>query len=112
MIGQSLVEGCTGKVTLEMFNPSEEDIVLHKNMHTALVHPGDIEITEQQEEDGERERFCKEGHKKRAPTRRTPAGMQEYPVRSIKNRKEARPDYCMDIKEFFSLKENPLGEHN
>ena len=33
-----------------MFNPSEEDIVLHKNTHTALVHPVDIEIAEQQEE--------------------------------------------------------------
>ena len=44
MVSQSLVEGSTGKAILEMFNLSEEDIVLHKNTHTALVHPVDIEI--------------------------------------------------------------------
>ena len=35
-IGRSLVEGYSGNVTLEMFNPSEEDIVLYKNTHIAL----------------------------------------------------------------------------
>ena len=50
-IGQSLVEGCSGKVTLEIFYPSEEDIVLQKNRQAALVHPVDIDLTEQQEEE-------------------------------------------------------------
>ena len=51
MIGWSFVEGCSGKVTLGVFNPSEEDIVLYKNTHIALVHPVDIEVTERCEEE-------------------------------------------------------------
>ena len=34
------------RVDLEMFNPSEEEVVLYENTHTALVHPVDIEDTE------------------------------------------------------------------
>ena len=49
MVGRSLEEGCSGKVKLEMFNPSEENVVLHKNTHTAVVHPVDVEDTELQE---------------------------------------------------------------
>ena len=43
MVGRSLVEGGRGKVNIEMFNPSEEDIVLFKNTHSALVHPVEVE---------------------------------------------------------------------
>ena len=64
MIGRSLVEGCSGKVTLEMFNPSEEAIVLHKNTHTALVHP--LETIRAGEE------LCEESHKERTPPRGAP----------------------------------------
>ena len=39
MVGRSLVGGGKGKVNIEMFNPSEEDVVLFKNTHSALVHP-------------------------------------------------------------------------
>ena len=44
------MEGCSSKVIIEMFNLSEENIVLHKNMHTALVLPINIKDTEQREE--------------------------------------------------------------
>ena len=44
MVGRSLVKGCRGKVDVEMFNPSEEDVVLHRNTHTALVHPVEVEV--------------------------------------------------------------------
>ena len=43
MIGRSLVEGGKGRVSMEVFNPSEEDVVLHKNTHSAVVHPVEIE---------------------------------------------------------------------
>ena len=33
MVGRSLVEGGTGRVAVEMFNPSEEDVLLNKNTH-------------------------------------------------------------------------------
>ena len=48
MVGRSLVEGGTGKVAIEMFNPSEEDVLLHKNTHSALVHP--VEVNEGKEQ--------------------------------------------------------------
>ena len=114
MTGWSLVEGCTSKVTLEMFNQSEEDIVLHKNTHTALVDPFDIEITEQQDE----ELREKEKSSVRAVTKREP--LPEELQRVCKNtqydlsreEKNSCLDCCMDLREFFSLKENHLGEHN
>ena len=43
LVGRSLVEGGRGKVCVEMFNPSEEDVLLHKDTHTALVHPVEVE---------------------------------------------------------------------
>ena len=43
LVGRSLVEGGRGKVCMEMFNPSEEDVVLHKDTHAALVHPVEVE---------------------------------------------------------------------
>lgn len=49
MVGRSLVEGCKGKVNVEMFNPSEEDVVLHRHTHTALIHPVDVEETSREE---------------------------------------------------------------
>ena len=108
MIGCSVVEGCSCKVTLEMFNPSEEDIVLHRNTHITLVHPVKIEIMEQQEEKlVEKEEFCKKGHKKRTPTRRAPAGMRKYPISIYQEKRRNNcPDCCIDIREFFSLKGN------
>ena len=48
MVGRSLVEGGSGKVAIEMFNPSEEDVLLHKNTHSALVHP--VEVNEEKEQ--------------------------------------------------------------
>ena len=45
LVGRSLVEGGRGKVCVEMFNPSEEDVLLHRDTHTALVHPVDVEET-------------------------------------------------------------------
>ena len=45
MVGRSLVDGCSGIVKQETFNPSEEDVVLYKNTLTALVHPADVKDT-------------------------------------------------------------------
>ena len=42
MVGRSLVEGGTGRVAVEMFNPPEEDVLLNKNTHSALVHLVDV----------------------------------------------------------------------
>ena len=39
MVGRSIVKGGSGMVQVELMNPSEEDIVLNRNTHTALVHP-------------------------------------------------------------------------
>ena len=36
------------KMSIEMFNPSEEDVLLHKNTHSALVHP--VEVNEGKEQ--------------------------------------------------------------
>ena len=47
MVGRSLVEEGTGKVAIEMFNPLEEDVLLNKNTHSALVHP--VEVNEKEE---------------------------------------------------------------
>ena len=43
MVGMSLVEGGRGKVSMEMFNPLDEDVLLWKNIHAALVHPVEVE---------------------------------------------------------------------
>ena len=43
MVGRSLVKGGRGKVSLEMFSPSDEDVLLWKNTHTTLVHPVEVE---------------------------------------------------------------------
>lgn len=37
MVGRSVVRGCSGKVQVEMLNPSEEDVVLNKNTHVARL---------------------------------------------------------------------------
>ena len=39
----SLVEGERGKVSVEMFDPSDEDVIIPKNTHAALVHPMEVE---------------------------------------------------------------------
>ena len=46
MIGRSLVEGGTGGVSIEMFNPLEVDVLLKKNTHSALVHPVEVKKEE------------------------------------------------------------------
>jgi len=46
MVGRSLVEGGKGKVDVEMFNPSDEDVILYKNTHTALVHPVELDTAQ------------------------------------------------------------------
>ena len=38
MVGRSLVEGGRRKVSVESFNPSDEDNLLQKNNHAALAH--------------------------------------------------------------------------
>ena len=43
MVGRSLVEEGKEKVSFEMFNPSDEDVLLQKNTHTALVHPMEVD---------------------------------------------------------------------
>jgi hypothetical protein len=43
LVGRSVVEGGRGHLNLEMFNPSEEEIILYKNTHSALVHPVVVE---------------------------------------------------------------------
>ena len=48
MVGSSLVEGGTGSVAVEMFNPLEEDVLLNKNTHSALVHS--VEVKKEEEE--------------------------------------------------------------
>ena len=45
--GRSLVEEGTGREAVEMFNPSEEDVLLNKNTHSTLVHP--MEVKEEEE---------------------------------------------------------------
>ena len=47
MVGRSPVEGGMRKVAIEMFKPSEEDVLLHKNTHSALVHPVEVNVKEQ-----------------------------------------------------------------
>ena len=42
MVSRSLAEGGRGKVSVEMFNPSTED-VLQKNTHATLVHPLEVD---------------------------------------------------------------------
>ena len=42
MVGQSLDEGGMGRVAVDMFKPSEEDILLNKNTHSALLHPVEV----------------------------------------------------------------------
>ena len=39
MVGRSPVEGGS-KVSFEMYNPPDEDVLLQKNFPAALVHPG------------------------------------------------------------------------
>ena len=39
LVGRSLVSGGSGCVSIEMFNPSDTEIILNKNTHSALVHP-------------------------------------------------------------------------
>ena len=48
LVGRSLVEGGRGKVSTEMFNPSEEEVTLNRNTHSTLVHA--VEVKEDQEE--------------------------------------------------------------
>ena len=43
LLGRSLVEEGISKVSLEMFNSSEEELKLNKNTHLALVHPVEVE---------------------------------------------------------------------
>ena len=43
MVGRSLVEGGRGKVSVEIFNLSHEDVVLQKNTHAALMHPVEVD---------------------------------------------------------------------
>ena len=43
MVGRSLVEGGREKISAEMFIPLDEDILLQKNTHAALVHPGEVD---------------------------------------------------------------------
>ena len=47
VVGRSLVEGGMGRVAVEMFNPLEENVLLNKNTHSALVHP--VEVKEEEE---------------------------------------------------------------
>ena len=34
------------KMNIKLFNPSEEDVTLNKNTHSALVHPMKVKQTE------------------------------------------------------------------
>ena len=43
LVGRSLVAGGKSRVSVDMFNPSDEDVVLNKDTHTALVYPVDVE---------------------------------------------------------------------
>jgi transposase InsO family protein len=43
LVGRSLVSGGSGRVTVEMFNPTDEDVFLNRGTQTALVHPVEME---------------------------------------------------------------------
>ena len=43
LVGRSLVEGGSSRVLIDMCNPTEEDIVLHRDTHAALIHPVELE---------------------------------------------------------------------
>ena len=75
MVDRSLLEGCSGKVKL--FNPSEEDVILDKNTHTALVHPVDLEDPEQEE----KIQTDKEADSARKITRRRSKALGRDPLR-------------------------------
>ena len=43
MVGRSLVEGGRGKISVEMFNPLDEDIFLWNITCISLLHPVEVE---------------------------------------------------------------------
>ena len=107
-VGRSLVEGCSGKVTLEMFDMSEVDIVLYKNTHTALLHPIDIEVMEQWEEKpSEKEKSSVRKVTKREPTPEELHGVCKNTQYDLsKEEKKQLSGYCIGIKRFLNLKGN------
>ena len=48
LVGRSLVKGGRGKVDIEIFYPSEEDVTLNRKTHSFLMHAA--EVKEDQEE--------------------------------------------------------------
>ena len=50
LVGRSLIEGGKNRVLIDMCNPTEEDILLHKDTHAALVQPVELEGELKEEE--------------------------------------------------------------
>jgi len=59
LVGRCLVEGGRSRVVMDMCNPTEEPIILHKDTHAALVHPVEMEGSDKMSE------MCEKGSVRR-----------------------------------------------
>jgi hypothetical protein len=97
-----------------MFNPSEEDVILHKHTHSALVHPVELESTED-EDASSTEGMKGEFGQARRVTKREPLPEE---LQNICNQTQfsLSPGEMKELsqllwkhKEVFQLKGDPLG---
>ena len=114
MVGRSLVGGGRGRVCLEVFNPSEEDVVLHKDTHSAMVHP--VEVEEDQERTS-LEREAKEGAVRRLTKQRSlPEELMgicdEAQCEMTREEGKQLSKLLMKHQGVFQLKGEPLGRTN
>ena len=110
MVGRSLVDGGKGRVNIEMFNPSDEEVVLHKNTHTALVHPVEVEETLKEEKSMERESSFVRKVGKEGPLPEELQRIREETQYDLTKEEGRKLSHLLQKhKEVFQLEGEPLG---